>query len=130
MHSNNYFSARLSLSFLWLATALTSAFFARNIGYEVLAHGGIHGSLASICIWSGSALDFLIGAWLLSGRQLKLCYLIQIAVIVTYTLLLTLIKPDFWLHPFGPLTKNIPLLVMIFYLYQNDSHYLNDGQPK
>ncbi|WP_407665209.1 DoxX-like family protein [Microbulbifer elongatus] len=109
--------ARLSLSFLWLATAITSPFFAKDIGYEVLAHGGIRGSLASVCIWAGSALDLVIGIWLLAGWQLQRCYLFQFGVIITYTALLTIIKPDFWLHPFGPLTKNIPILVMISYLY-------------
>ena len=120
--------ARLSLSFLWLATATTSAFFAKDIGYEVLAHGGIHGSLASVCIWAGSALDLVIGIWLLTGWQLQRCYLSQFGVIITYTVLLTIIKPDFWFHPFGPLTKNIPLLVMISYLYQNSRGDMLVGQ--
>ncbi|MBL1457328.1 MAG: hypothetical protein COA34_005600 [Methylophaga sp.] len=26
------------------------------------------------------------------------------------------IEPGFWIHPFGPLSKNVPLLVMIYYL--------------
>ncbi len=126
MPSHHQLAARLSLSFLWLITAITSAFFARDIGYEVLAHGGIHGKLASTCIWAGSALDLCIGIWLLSGKKLKLCYFAQIVIIVIYTILLSLIKPDFWLHPFGPLTKNIPLLVLIFYLYQSSGHQHTD----
>ena len=120
MNPHYFLAARLSLSFLWLTTAIASVYFAKDIGFDVLAHGGIHGPLANICIWSGSLLDLAIGIWLLSGKRLKWCYLIQIVVIIFYTILLSLIKPDFWLHPFGPLTKNIPLLVMIFYLYRSE----------
>lgn len=110
-------AARLSLGFLWVFTGITSQFFAQDIGYEVLAAGGITGSLANFSILSGSVLDVVIGIWLVAGFKLKLCYLVQLAVIVSYTLLLSIIEPAFWLHPFGPLTKNIPLLVMIYYLY-------------
>ena len=113
-------AARLSLSFLWFFTGITSVFFAKDIGYEVLANGGIKGNLATFSIYSGSFLDIVISFWLLSGKYLRNCYLIQIIVIVLYTLLLTAIEPNFWIHPFGPLTKNIPLLVMIYYLYQRE----------
>jgi len=110
-------AARLSLSFLWMFTGISSAFFAKDIGYEVLANGGITGPLADISILSGSVLDGVIGIWLLLGWRLKICFLMQMAVIAAYTLLLTVIEPSYWLHPFGPLTKNIPVLVLIYYLY-------------
>ena len=103
--SSTQIAARLSLSFLWVFTGITSAFFAKDIGYEVLANGGITGSLAEISIYAGSALDVAIGIWLLINRGLNLCYLLQISVIATYTALLTVIDPSYWLHPFGPVTK-------------------------
>ncbi|UDL05317.1 DoxX-like family protein [Marinobacter sp. CA1] len=112
-----HLAARLSLSFLWLFTAVTSAFLARDIGYQVLASGGITGTFADVCLYSGSLVDAAIGLWVLSGRKLKPCYLVQLMVIATYTLLLTIIDPGFWTHPFGPLTKNLPLLVLIGGLY-------------
>ncbi|CAM3789615.1 DoxX-like family protein [Parendozoicomonas haliclonae] len=113
-------AARWSLAFLWIVTALTSAFWGMEIGYEVLAKGGITGKLATLAIYSGSALDLVVGLWLLTGWRLKACYLIQLIVIISYSLLLTIIAPEFWLHPFGPLTKNIPILVMVFVLYRKD----------
>ncbi len=113
-------AARLSLGFLWVFTGISSAFFARDIGYEVLANGGITGILATLSIFSGSVLDVAIGIWLLTGKKLKICYLVQMVVIALYTLLLSVIDPGFWLHPFGPLTKNVPLLVMIYYLHSKE----------
>ena len=114
-------AARLSLSFLWIFTGISSTFFVKDIGYEVLANGGITGPLADLTILSGSILDVGIGIWLLLGWRLKACYLMQMAVIATYTLLLTVIEPSYWLHPFGPLTKNIPVLVFVYYLYIEES---------
>lgn len=121
-----YLAARLSLSFLWVFTGITSEFFAKEIGYEVLESAGITGALANFSILFGSVLDVLIGIWLLVGKSLKLCYLVQIVVIVSYTLLLTVIEPGFWIHPFGPLTKNIPILVMIYYLYCKERLSINE----
>ncbi len=112
--------AKLSLSFLWIFTGLTSYFFAKEIGHEVLSLAGITGSLAEVLIVAGSVTDILIGLWLVLGGQLRWCYLLQIGVITVYTILLTAIAPDFWLHPFGPLTKNIPLVVLICWLYHQE----------
>ena len=114
------FIARLSLSFLWLFTAATSFFWARNIGYEILAQQNFSGRQADLFINAGSLLDAAIGIWLLSNFQLRWCYAVQIVLIISYSLLISVIAPFFWLHPFGPVTKNIPILVLIFWL--NHSH--------
>lgn len=113
-------AARLSLAFLWMFTAMTSAFFAREEGFEILAGGGITGYLADFCLYSGSLLDAIIALWLLLGKRLGLCYLIQFWVVIVYSLLLTVIDANFWLHPFGPLTKNIPLLALIYILFSGE----------
>ena len=109
---------RLSLGILWIFTGITSVLLAPDIGYEVLAHGGITGRNASALIFLGSGLDIVIGLWVLSGWQLKLCCLLQIGLIVSYSALLSFIDPEFWLHPFGPLTKNIPIVVLIYILFE------------
>lgn len=110
---------RLSLSFLWLMTAAVSVTVGKEVGFQVLANADLHGDLAWFAILAGSVLDLLIGLWLLSGRAQRLCCLVQLAVIVGYSLLLTLIAPVFWLHPFGPLSKNLPILVLIWLLYSS-----------
>lgn len=122
------FVARLALAFMWLFTAATSFWWGRAIGYEVLALQDIRGAFADVCINAGSLVDAGIGLWLLSNYQPRWCYRLQIAIILSYSLLLTLIAPQFWLHPFGPLTKNIPIVALIYILHsvtnreKNDSH--------
>jgi len=115
------FIARVSLSFLWLFTAVISFRWGRDIGYHVLAQQHIQGNFADLCINAGSLLDATIGFWLLTGRQLKWCYALQIILITSYSILLSLIAPEFWLHPFGPITKNIPIMALIFVLMKSET---------
>jgi hypothetical protein len=110
-------TAIYSLSFVWIFTGLTSIFFSPDIGYDILASANITGVLADIAVYSGGVLDILLGLWLLLGKRVKLCCVCQIAVIVIYTILLTIIDASFWLHPFGPLTKNMPIMVLICLVY-------------
>ena len=118
MTSHQQRIVRLSLSLLWLATAVVSMTAGRDIGFQVLAEIELSRDTAALAILAGSLLDLTIGLWLLTGRALRLCCALQLVVILGYTLLLTLIAPAFWLHPFGPLTKNLPILVLIWLLYR------------
>ena len=108
--------ARLSLAFLWIFTAFTSAWFDRAAGHEILAHAQIMGSTADLCINLGSIIDLIIGLLLLFGWQLKIVCWLQIAIVIVYSILIFFIAPLYWLHPFGPVTKNIPLVVLIYWL--------------
>ena len=56
-------------------------------------------------------------------RRRRLLWLAQAAVIVAYTLLITIWLPEFWLHPYGPVVKNIPLLAAIFLLYEMEPRW-------
>jgi len=109
--------AKLSLTFLWIFTGLTSLFFAPEIGYQILEEGGVTGGAADFCLISGALADIFIGVWVLSGKLKRLSFYTQIAMISIFTILLTIIAPLYWLHPFGPVTKNIPILVLIWVYY-------------
>ncbi len=115
---------QLSLSFLWVFTGLTSIFWGRDIGYDILLKVDIKNMLADIFIYGGGILDVVIGVWLLTSFQIRKCCLIQIILIVVYSILITVIEPSFWLHPFGPIVKNIPVIVLIFVLYKLEEEVL------
>lgn len=110
-------AARFSLAFLWIFTGLTSVYLSPNIGYQILASANITGVLADIAINAGGILDIMLGVWLIASFKIKVCCIVQVSVIALYTILLTFIDAGFWLHPFGPITKNIPIIVLIGYLY-------------
>jgi hypothetical protein len=112
-----YKPAIYSLAFLWIFTGLTSIYFSPEIGYEILASANITGSMADFSVYAGGALDIVLGLWLLTSVKTKLCCIVQVAVIAFYTIILTVVDASFWLHPFGPITKNFPIVVLITYAY-------------
>ncbi|MGZ5030831.1 MAG: DoxX-like family protein, partial [Methylobacter sp.] len=49
----------------------------------------------------------------LSRWRLRLVAALQIGIMLAYMLVISFYLPEFWLHPFGPLLKNLPLLMAI-----------------
>lgn len=118
MNTTLIFWLRLSLSFLWILTAFTSLYWGHDIGYHTLLKAGVSGAEAELCIYLGAGCNFLLGGWLLSGWKPKLCYLLQIALVLVYTVLLSIVDSSYWLHPFGPLSKNLPIIGLLALLYK------------
>ena len=75
MNKQTQILANISLAFLWIFTGLTSTIFNPEFGYEILARTGLSTDYQTFLIWSGGVVDMLIGIWLLSDKQIKLCYL-------------------------------------------------------
>lgn len=115
--------ARYSLAFLWIFTGLTSTFFDYQTGYELLINFGFNEPITRALIYSGAILDIGLGLWMLSNKKVMLCYVIQIVVIASYTILLTIIEPSYWLHPFGPVSKNLPIIMLILILHSITDDY-------
>lgn len=111
--------ASYSLAFVWVFTGLTSVFFAPEVGFDILASADITGLVAQAAVYGGGALDVALGLWVLTRRYVRLCCLVQVSVILIYSALLTHIDASFWLHPFGPVTKNFPIIVLIMCVYHN-----------
>ncbi len=112
--------AKYSLSFLWVFTGLTSVFFAPSIGYVLLAKSNITGYWADVCVIGGSVVDIAIGIWILVGYQQRLCFITQVVIVIIFSILLSVLEPSYWLHPFGPLTKNIPIISLVYILLHSE----------
>jgi len=112
---------RAALAAIWLITALVSVFvFPVDGSLALLSKVGLSGMLALLSLYGAVALDLLMGAaciWF-PGRRL---WLFQIAVIVTYTLIIACALPEFLYHPFGPIAKNIPILAILFILLAEEN---------
>lgn len=103
---------RLTLALLWIFTGLVSAFgYPPEQSYPLLASAGIPGQAQPLALYGAATLDFALGLALLIGYRIPLIGLLQIAVIIGYTAILSVTQPEFWLHPFGPLSKNLPLII-------------------
>lgn len=125
-HAKLYFLKPLlqvSIAFIWLFTALCSAFFyPATASYELLAKIGINDFWQPIVLYGASILDAFIGIAMLCGYQLKKICLLQIIFILLYTAVITWKLPYLWLDPFAPIAKNIPLLasILVFLALESD----------
>jgi uncharacterized protein YbjT (DUF2867 family) len=109
---------RWSVALVWIATAIVSvAGYPYAGSLELLARTGIPAGWAPITLYAAAALDLLLGIASVSRWRRPGLWLLQIAVILAYTLIITFRLPEFWLHPFGPVLKNLPMLAALVILY-------------
>ena len=114
-HAGLYFLApvlRITIAFVWLFTGYVSAFvYPVEQSYAMLARVGIEGFWQPIMLYGAAATDLLLGVATLISFRLRLVVLCQISVILLYSVIITLWLPEHWAHPFGPISKNLPLVV-------------------
>lgn len=113
-HARLYFLSlplRLSIALVWVTSGMVSAFFYPAAdSYALLAQIGITGWAAPVALYGAATLDVALGAATLLRRHVRIAAQIQIVLIIGYSIILTMALPEYWLHPFGPVTKNLPLL--------------------
>ncbi len=115
--ANFYFMpilGRFVLGFIWIWTAIVSGFlYPHDQSIALLNDVGISGVFEEPLLYISLLLDFIIGILTIAGWRLKELLIFQFLVIVVYTTILTLFAPYHWLHPFGPVSKNLALLMVI-----------------
>jgi len=79
---------------------------------------GATGLLATVLLYGAALLDLAIGIAVLVLRRRPWLWLLQLALIAGYTVIITLRLPEFWLHPYGPILKNLPLMAAIWIMYE------------
>lgn len=107
---------RFGLVFVWLATAFVSVWELHGNSLQLLVSAGVHDhQLAVVLILGGAGLDAALGLamWIKPGRAV---YLASLGLMVVMTLAATAIAPALWLHPLGPLTKNVPMAIALWLL--------------
>lgn len=110
---------RAAIALTWLAAAIVSAgVYPMERSVELVAATGLPRAACLVLVYAGAVLDFALGIATLAMRRRRYLWLAQIAVILGYTVIISVWLPEFWLHPFGPLVKNIPLLAAIYLLYE------------
>ncbi|MEN2432996.1 DoxX-like family protein [Comamonas sp. F1-6] len=118
-----------SLVVVWLGTALVSAldYFGlsglNHEGARLLDQGGIGDAhWQALLIWSGLLADLALGLALLL-RPGRAIYLSALLLMTAMTVIGTALQPTLWLHPLGPLLKNLPIAAMLWFLLQTDNSY-------
>lgn len=107
---------RYCLVFVWLATSLVSVIEWHGQSAELLRAAGMQQpALMDTLILGGAIVDALLGLalWLKPSRRV---YLMALFMMVAMTALASLLRPELWLHPLGPLTKNVALAGLLWVL--------------
>jgi uncharacterized protein YbjT (DUF2867 family) len=109
---------RVSIAALWLLSAVVSLwFFPRSESIAMLAEAGVPAGLQLPALYGAASLDLVMGIACLWPRPRAWMWLAQILLVLAYTAIITLRLPELWLHPFGPISKNLPILAALIVLY-------------
>jgi len=110
---------RFSLVTVWLFTAFASILELDGQSSRVLAEAGVASPLWLVrcLIIGGAAADLVIGLalWWRPGR---ISCLAALALLLVMTAVATFLQPSLWLHPLGPLLKNLPIAALLWHLYR------------
>jgi uncharacterized protein YbjT (DUF2867 family) len=107
---------RWSIALLWIWTGVVSfGLYPKAQSLALLARVGLHGAMAGFALYGAAALDLVLGVATIAvpARGRGPVWAAQLLLIAGYTVLITLFLPEYWLHPYGPISKNLPLLAAI-----------------
>ncbi|MYM28881.1 NAD(P)H-binding protein [Duganella sp. CY15W] len=108
----------LAMAALWLCTAFVSWFVWPHAASRAwLAACGVPPDAQEALLLAASVTDAAIGTLLLL-RPRRWLWAAQLALVGGYTAVMSYCLPQFWLHPFGPLSKNLPLLALILLMWR------------
>lgn len=114
-HARLYFfkpALRTGLALIWIATAIIAAFiYPIEKSAAMIAGLGVSEHQATALVYLGAALDAVLGVALLANIRPVLVGALQIVALVAFTILATIAVPNVWSEPFGPLMKNLAVLL-------------------
>ena len=110
---------RWSIVAVWIITAIVSfGLYPVEASYDLLARTGIPPFLQPLMLYGAAGFDLLLGLGIAFLSRRRWLWLAQLALISFYTVVIAWKLPEFLLHPYGPLTKNLPMLAAIWLLYE------------
>jgi uncharacterized protein YbjT (DUF2867 family) len=110
---------RTSIAFVWIATAIVSAaLYPPALSYQLLERTGVPAAWAPLMLYGAAGFDMLMGLGILLLTRRRRLWLAQLGLIGFYTVVIAWKLPEFLFHPYGPLSKNVPMLAAIWLLYQ------------
>lgn len=117
---------RASVALVWIVTGIVSmGLYSVESSYALLARTGTPPWLMPIFLYGAALLDIMLGVWALCPRRSRWLWAAQAALVLTYTLIITVSIPEFWLHPYGPVLKNLPFLAGLWILYELEDRAWN-----
>ena len=84
----------------------------------MLARVGLTGAVAHVALYGAALMDLAFGLGVFLMRDRRWLWRAQMALIIGYSIIITIKLPEYWLHPFAPLLKNLPMLAAIVMLHE------------
>lgn len=107
---------RASIATVWLISGVVSlGLWPIEDSLSLLARCGLSGNSAVLALYGASAMDIGLGVGTIAlrGRPLLRLYEAQMLLIVAYSVLIGIFLPEFLVHPFAPVVKNLPILAAL-----------------
>jgi uncharacterized protein YbjT (DUF2867 family) len=112
---------RVSVALVWIWTfAVSIGLYPRDQSLALLARLGASGAWAELLLDGAALFDLALGIGTLAlpaAWRARVLWPLQLALIAFYTAAISWAMPEFWLHPFGPLSKNLPMCAAIALLW-------------
>lgn len=119
MNTLEIWSARLVISTVWVLTGLVSlGGFPLSASLDLLARVGLQGPISEATLYAAALLDIVLGVLTIT-RPSKRLWKAQAVLILIYTVIISVRLPEFWLHPFGPVLKNLPIFMILWLLHRH-----------
>ncbi|HWU98165.1 MAG TPA: SDR family oxidoreductase [Oxalicibacterium sp.] len=107
---------RGSIAMVWMVTGVLSlGIYPIEDSKVLLERTGIPDTLQPLMLYGAALLDIAIGIAILFIRR-KWIWVVQLALILFYSAVIAWRLPEFLLHPYGPVLKNLPMLAAIWLL--------------
>jgi len=112
---------RVSVALVWIWTfAVSIGLYPRDQSLALLARVGASGAWAELLLDGAALFDLALGIGTLvlpAAWRARVLWPLQLALIAFYMAAISWAMPEFWLHPFGPLSKNLPMCAAIVLLW-------------
>jgi uncharacterized protein YbjT (DUF2867 family) len=107
---------RASIALVWIGSGIVSlGLYPVEESLAMLARVGLESRLV---LYGAAFVDIAIGVAIFAVRRRRCLWRLQIVLIVVYSAVVAIGLPELWLHPFGPLLKNLPMLAAIVALHE------------
>ena len=100
------------LVLFWIATGVVSLASGWQTGMELMHQAGLTGFLAPLTIVAGALADLCIGVGIAFRRTARPALWAAFALSVAYMVIGTILVPQLWSDPLGPLLKIWPILAL------------------
>jgi uncharacterized protein YbjT (DUF2867 family) len=106
---------RVGIAFMWLIAGIVSLGPQSGEGLGLLRQIGAAQAAPALLMGAG-LLDIALGILTLLPNRPRFLWTAQILLVLLYTAIISTFLPALWLEPFGPVAKNVPILITLVLL--------------